>query len=280
VQVRAHVFHLHQQFGDFILAADRHALGDVARRNRLGGVVCGLEAVAHAAQQRHRQQRGRQTAQQHAQHEHQDAEVVALGRRLVGHVRLGDLQALEGADQGHQHVTLLAPQGQEARHLLAAEVAVLHATHNLAQLGVPGVLRTDGLREHFLFHGLGDDLGQLLLPLHALVEVVPDQLQVAGRGVVVQGRQGVVGGVLERQQGLHAHLRHAFVDRVGQQDALQRLVVQGTQAIPRAHQAIPAHADDHRHRCEVTEKDQHVPLCQTQGIEARHLVCLYQIATL
>ncbi|MPN62642.1 hypothetical protein SDC9_210394 [bioreactor metagenome] len=78
VQVRAHVFHLHQQLGDFIFAADRHALGDVARRNRLGGVVRGLEAVAHAAQQRHRQQRGRQTAQQHAQHEHQDAEVVAL----------------------------------------------------------------------------------------------------------------------------------------------------------------------------------------------------------
>ena len=226
--------------------------------------MCLFEALLHAVQQGNGQQRGWHSAEQHTQHKHPDTDLVALVRSPISLIGLRHLQALESTYERHQHVALLTTQCQKACHQIIAVVAPFCGLHHGRELAVPGILHAHGFRKHILIHAGLDALVQFLLPSHALLQTVLDGLQMHSDGVIVHFSQRTIWRMLKCQQHLHACLGHTFVDGVGEQNALQGLVMQVAQTVSGVHQPVPADSDYHDHRKEISAEDQHVTLCQTQ----------------
>jgi hypothetical protein len=162
---------------------------------------------------------------------------------LVGDIGLAHLQALEGPHQAHQHFALLAAGGQEAGHQVGREIPGAHAAHVVGQLGGPGLVNLHHLVQHGQVLGVIGQRTQLLLHRGAALQAFAHRVQVGTHRVVVQGGQRAVGGMLVGQQQLRTALQRAFGHGIGQQDALQRLVVQIAQAVACGQQSKPTHAN-------------------------------------
>ena len=193
--------------------------------------------------------------------------MIACFGRFVGGIGKRHFLVAQTGERLHRALALASAGGQKGRHGGRAEIIATNGGQRLGQSLTPRFARLVSRVEQFLFGGVIQRFRQLLRNLLAFVGRAGNGVQVQRSGMVVDGRQGAIRGMLKRQQHLQAALNDLVNRLIGQQGRLHRVVVYGLQAVFGRHQATNANAHHHQEGDPVNDDDEGKALGNAKIVE-------------